>query len=229
MIIGAIALGVLMGGCGSESEAKRIDGPRAEESVSRAAVSPGGKTDPAPAEANVPKHPTSEGTPPPAAPKLSKFYRVFKDGARIDPAGKPMLLVFGQPRDPYTEAFRKDVAENPELAKEIRADVTPIYVDARSEKRHKFMHNGQLMDVDTKTLVSIYHIDATPTMIFADKTGQSIFIVPGYMPPRQFLVTLRFVKEGVWKGKDRKNGEVYKALKAYYERHGIDVGKKEKK
>ncbi|ADV46606.1 thioredoxin family protein [Nitratifractor salsuginis] len=160
------------------------------------------------------------------APKarLSKFYRIFKDGAKIAPEGKPMLLVFGQPADPYTQKLQADVVEHPELAEAIREDVTPIYIDALAQKRHKFMHNGEAMEVDTKTLVGIYHIDATPTLIFTDEKGRSIFIVPGYMPPKQFEVTLQFVKEGAWKGKDRKNGEVYKALKAYYDAHGIKVG-----
>ena len=61
-----------------------------------------------------------------------------------------------------------------------------------------------------------------------DDKSQSIFMVPGYMPPKQFEVTLQFVKEGAWKGKDRKNGDVYKALKSYYEAHGIQGGKGKK-
>ncbi len=161
----------------------------------------------------------------PAAPILSAFYTVFKDGAQIAPEnGKPMLLVFGQPADPYTRKFQNDVIHTPSLAQAIQSITTPIYINAAAEKRHKFMHNGDMMEVDTKTLVSIYHIDATPTMIFTDTKAQSIFIVPGYMPPKQFAVTLQFLKEGVWKGKDRKNGGVYAALKNYYNAHGIQVG-----
>jgi thioredoxin-related protein len=114
------------------------------------------------------------------------------------------------------------------LAKAIQKSTTPIYINAASAKRHKFMHNGELMDVDTKTLVSIYQLTATPTLIFTDDKAQSIFVVPGYMPPKQFEVTLQFLNEKVWEGKDRKNGEVYTALKAYYEAHGVKVGEAKK-
>ncbi len=188
------------------------------------------------AAAPAPKQ-TETATTPPAAqtpkaaplPVLSKFYEVFGDGAQIAPQnGKPMLLVFGQPADAYTQKLQTDITDNPELAKTIQELTTPIYINAAAEKRHKFMHNGDMMEVDTKTLVSIYQLTATPTLIFTDEKGQSIFVVPGYMPPKQFEVTLQFLKEGAWKGKDRKNGEVYEALKSYYDAHGIKVGKAKK-
>ena len=214
---------LLLSGCGeNKTEARALKEPApAVQETQKATVST--------SEASVAgkKERSAQATAPKAdAPKaqLSRFYRIFGDGASIDPKGKPMLLVFGQPADPYTQKLQKDVVENDSLAKAIQEDVTPIYINATAQKRHKFMHNGEAMEVDTKTLVSIYHIDATPTLIFADEKGQSIFIVPGYMPPKQFEVTLQFVKEGGWKGKDRKNGDVYKALKAYYESHGVQVG-----
>jgi thioredoxin-related protein len=60
-------------------------------------------------------------------------------------------------------------------------------------------------------------------MIFMDEEGKSIFVVPGYMPPKQFMATLDFVASGEWKGKDRKSGEVYDALKAWYLSHGVAI------
>ncbi len=244
------AAALLMGGCGNSTKEAKV--------VAEAPVAKPAKSAPAPETATpgtatpqttTPKVPTGKAvprtkapeaqTPAPAAaakapkaapiPVLSKFYEVFSDGAQIAPKdGKPLLLVFGQPADPYTQKLQTDVTEDSELAKAITDTMTPVYINAAAEKRHKFLHNGDLMDVDTKTLVSIYHLDATPTLIFMDDKSQSIFMVPGYMPPKQFEVTLQFVKEGAWKGKDRKNGDVYQALKSYYEAHGIHVGKAKK-
>ena len=160
--------------------------------------------------------------------EVSKFYTIFKDAAKIAPNGKMMLLLFGQESDPYTQKLKQEILESDLLSKRLKNEITSIYIDARGTKLHKFLHNGELMDVDTKTLISIYNIDATPTLIFADKEGSHIFMVPGYMPTKQFLVTLDFLKEGVWRGKDRKNGDVYKALRQYYEEHGIAIkGKKQ--
>lgn len=159
--------------------------------------------------------------------EVSRFYTIFKDAAKIAPDGKPMLLLFGQDSDPYTQKLKQEILDSDVLAGRLKQEITSIYIDARGAKLHKFLHNGELMDVDTKTLISIYNIDATPTLIFADKEASHIFMVPGYMPTKQFLVTLDFLKEGLWKGKDRKNGDVYKALKQYYGDHGIKIkGKK---
>ena len=159
---------------------------------------------------------------------LAKTYIIFKDGAKIAPEGKPMLIVFGQSNDPYTIKMQEDITSNNKLAKSIKDNLTPIYINASENKVHKFMHNNELMDVDTKTLVSIYGVHSTPTLIFIDENGKSIFAVPGYMPPKQFLATIDFVKEKKYLGKDRKKGEVYEALREYYISHGIEVKKAKK-
>jgi thioredoxin-related protein len=216
---------ILIGGCsGTTKEAKEIATPPAQHETAApetAQAEPTGAAAP-----NDAVHATSAAQP---SAELSKFYTIFKDGAQIAPeGGKPVLLVFGQPADPYTRKLQDDVVTHADLAQAIRETVTPIYINAAETKLHKFLHNGDMMDVDTKTLVSIYHLDATPTLIFMDEHAQSIFTVPGYMPPKQFAVTLQFLKEGAWKGKDRKNGEVYEALKSFYEAHGINVSKKAK-
>ncbi len=236
------AVALLIVGCGNSTkeakvitETKAVATPAIRASVAKKTeVAPPVTSKTAAPEKPVvqtPKTPVPVAKAPKAAPipVLSKFYEIFSDGAQIAPKdGKPLLLVFGQPADPYTQKLQTDVTEDSELAKAITDTMTPVYINAAAEKRHKFLHNGEMMDVDTKTLVSIYHLDATPTLIFMDDKSQSIFMVPGYMPPKQFEVTLQFVKEGVWKGKDRKNGEVYQALKSYYEAHGIQVGKGKK-
>lgn len=169
---------------------------------------------------NKKSEPTKSEIPSPA---VSKFYTIFKDSAKISTDGKEMLLLFGQDSDPYTQKIKDDIIGDEALAKKIKEAVTPVYIDARGQKRHKFQHNGEMMDVDTKTLVSIYNVTATPTLIFADSEASHIFVVPGYMPPKQFLVTLDFVEKKLWKGKDRKNGEVYETLRKFYEENGVEI------
>jgi len=156
-------------------------------------------------------------------PEVSEFYKIFKDSAKIATEGKELLIMFGQDSDPYTRKIKDDIVSDTELSEKIARVVTPIYIDARGQKSHKFQHNGEMMDVDTKTLVSIYNVTSTPTLIFADIEASHIFVVPGYMPPEQFKVTLEFVEQGLWRGKDRKNGEVYTELKKFYKEHGIEI------
>ena len=154
---------------------------------------------------------------------------VFKDSFSLEPKGKYMLIVFERDGCPYCAKLNLDIHNDKKLHDELKNEFSVYSIDAMKNRMHKLLHEGKPMDVDTKTLIDIYQVNSTPTLIFADKEGKSIFIVPGYMPPKQFKVTLDFVKSGLWLGKDRKNGEVYKALKEFYEKNGIMVGKKSTK
>lgn len=154
---------------------------------------------------------------------------VFKDAVKIAPEGKYEITIFETNNDPYSAKLKEDIYNSKSLKSRLKNEFTTYSLDARNNRMHKLQHEGKDMDVDTKTLISIYNVTVTPTIIFSDKKGKSIFVVPGYMPTKQFLVTLDFVKEQKWLGLDRKNGDVYKALKNYYLDHGIDVSKKTKK
>jgi len=151
---------------------------------------------------------------------------VFKDSAKIAPNGKYMIIIFESPECPYCMKMENDIFNTKDLKDELKNEFDTYTLDATKNRLHKLEHEGSLMDVDTKTLIDIYGVTSTPTLIFADKKGKSIFVVPGYMPKEQFLVTLKFVKEQKWLGLDRKNGDVYKALKNYYIDNGIMKDKK---
>lgn len=224
--VGTVLLSaLLLVGCG-ESTAKEVVQETKQEALPQKEVM--NATAAAPQVSATAKKATAKaagGTKTAAAPhpEVSSFYTIFKDAAKIATDGKEMLLLFGQDSDPYTQKIKDDIVSDKALAQKISEVVTPIYIDARGQKRHKFQHNGEMMDVDTKTLVSIYDVTATPTLIFTDSEAGHIFVVPGYMPPKQFSVTLDFVKQKIWKGKDRKNGDVYAALKKFYEAHGVEI------
>ena len=153
---------------------------------------------------------------------------IYQDNFSLNPKGKYMLIIFETDECPYCAKLNLDIHNDKKLQDELKKDFSVYRLDAMKNKMHKIPHEGKTMDVDTKTLIDIYQVNSTPTLIFTDKKGKSIFIVPGYMPPKQFKVTLDFVKSGLWLGKDRKNGEVYKALKEFYEKNGIMVGNKKK-
>lgn len=151
---------------------------------------------------------------------------IFKDVAKIEPSGKQMILVFGTNTDPYSDRLKADIAASKELQTKIKDEFSSYYFKAHENLRHKQFHEGQLLDVDTKTMIMVYGIQATPTIIFTDENAKAVIVVPGYIPTKQFLVTMDFMQSGEWKGKDRKNGEVYQALKDFYIKNGIDVLKK---
>ena len=156
----------------------------------------------------------------------SVVQNVFKDVAKIAPDGKQMIIVFGTNTDPYSDRLKADIEGSVDLQKRLREDFSSYYLKAHQNLRHKQFHEGELMDVDTKTMIVVYGIESTPTIIFTDKNGKAVLVVPGYIPTKQFLVTMDFMSEGKWKGKNRKNGEIYEALRNYYVENGIDVIKK---
>ena len=149
------------------------------------------------------------------------FYGTFKDTAKIAPHGKNMILIFGTNTDPYTMKLKEDIYKSKDIQKRLKNNYSSYYFKAHNNLRHKLYHEKELMDVDTKTMISIYNVTATPTFIFSDKENKAILVVPGYMPAKQFLVTMDFIDSNKWQGKDRKNGDVYKALKEFYIKKGI--------
>lgn len=151
----------------------------------------------------------------------------FKDSAKIGSNNKLMIVIFGTNTDPYTDRLKADIQNSTELSQKIKNDFSSYYLKAHENLRHKLFHEGEYMDVDTKTMISIYGIDSTPTIIFADKQGKAVLLVPGYMPTEQFLETIKFMESNKWENKDRKNGEVYEALKQHYIENGISILKKQ--
>ncbi len=157
------------------------------------------------------------------------IHSVFKDIAKIFPDGRYMLMVFGANTDPYSDKLKEDIKNSKKLSDLLKNKLSAYYLKAHENKRIKLFHEGELMDVDTKTMISIYAVKATPTLIFTDKNAKAVVVVPGYMPTKQFIATIEFMESKVWEGKDRKNGEVYEALRDFYISKGIDVKKKAKK
>jgi len=152
-------------------------------------------------------------------------YSVFQDTAKIGPKGNYMVLVFGTNTCPYCMKLKEDIFKSEKFQNRLKNDFSSYYLKTHENLRHKLFHENEYMDVDTKTMISIYGVQGTPTIIFTDKAGKAVIMVPGYMPTKQFLVTLDFMDSKKWMDKDRKNGEVYQALKDFYIEKGIKVNK----
>ncbi len=151
---------------------------------------------------------------------------VFKDSAKITSNGKYVVLIVDSNSCPHCLKLKKDIAGSKELRERLAKNFTTYRLGVEDPKLHELEHEGEFTKVDTKTLISIYGVQNTPTIIFIDKKVKSIFLVPGYMPVKQFLVTLDFVEQKGWKGLDRKSGKIYDALASFYQKNGIAVKKK---
>lgn len=213
-IVSIITASILLTGCGEKTdEAKKIEKPTI---IKKDQI-----------EKNVEKKTEAKQEAKSVYTKYDSVVEdVFKDVAKIAPDGKQMILVFGTNTDPYSDRLKADIKNTPDLTKRLKEQFNSYYFKAHENLRHKQFHEGEMMDVDTKTMIAVYSVTATPTIIFTDDNGKAVIVVPGYMPPKQFLITMDFMAEGKWKGKNRKNGEVYESLRDYYIDNGIDVKKK---
>lgn len=207
----ALALSLLLTGCNSDS--------------SKAMVVNESKTQNIQAKAAVKQEPVEREVQNVAKEAAAVVYDVFQDTAKIGPKGKYMILVFGTNTCPYCMKLKEDIYQSKEFQNRLKNEFSSYYLKTHENLRHKLYHEKEYMDVDTKTMISIYGVQGTPTIIFADKDGKAVIMVPGYMPKKQFLVTMDFMESNNWEGKDRKNGEVYQALKDFYISKGIKVSK----
>jgi len=146
---------------------------------------------------------------------------VVQDNSKISSNGKYGLIIFSSASCEYSNKLKGEILENEKLKTRLSDDFSTFSLSVDSNKMHSLDHQGEMSQVDTKTLTDIYGIQATPTLIFMDKETKSIFVVPGYMDPKQFEATLDFVESKRWEGVNRQTGDIYKELKQFYIKEGI--------
>lgn len=145
----------------------------------------------------------------------------FLDNFNITANGKNIVLIFGSKDCIYCNMLKKDIEAIDELKNRLGKEFSLYYVSTDNVSQHTIIHNGEPMAADNKLLANIYGVSGTPTIIFLDTTGKSIFTVPGYMPKSQFLTTLDFVKQNKWVNLERNSQAMYDNLKSYYIQKGI--------
>ncbi|MGL2905054.1 SoxW family protein [Helicobacter pylori] len=145
---------------------------------------------------------------------------IFSDNKSISPNDKYMLLVFGRNGCHYCERFKKDLKNVKELHDYVKDHFSAYYVNISYSKEHSFKvgdkdkNDEKEIKMSTEELAQIYAVQSTPTIVLSDKTGKTIYELPGYMPSTQFLAVLEFIGDG--KYQDTKNDKDFiKKLKAY--------------
>ncbi len=154
-------------------------------------------------------------------PKKYDLSSIVQDNSKISSNGKYGLIIFESSACKYCDQLKDDILASKILKTRLANDFSTYTLSTDQNKMHLLDHQGETSQVDTKTLMDIYGVQATPTLIFTDKHTQSIFIVPGYMGPKQFEATLEFIDSKRWEGVNRKTGDIYKELKQFYIEKGI--------
>jgi thioredoxin-related protein len=156
-----------------------------------------------------------------ATPKKRDLSNIVQDNSKISSNEKYGLIIFESSTCKYCDQLKDDILASDILKNRLANDFSTYTLSIDTNKMHQLDHQGEMSQVDTNTLKDIYGIQATPTLIFTDKQTQSVFVVPGYMGPKQFEVTLEFMDSKRWEGVNRKTGDIYKELKQFYIEKGI--------
>ncbi|WRF50526.1 thioredoxin fold domain-containing protein [Helicobacter pylori] len=145
---------------------------------------------------------------------------VFSDNKSISPNDKYMLLVFGRNGCSYCERFKKDLKNVKELRNYVKEHFSTYYVNISYSKEHDFKvgdkdkNDEKEIKMSTEELAQIYAVQSTPTIVLSDKTGKTIYELPGYMPSTQFLAVLEFIGSEEYQ-KATSDKDFIKKLKAY--------------
>ncbi|AFI06495.1 SoxW family protein [Helicobacter cetorum] len=143
---------------------------------------------------------------------------IFRDTKFISPNDKYMLLVFGRNGCSYCEKLKNDIKNVKELHDYIKEHFNAYYINISYSKLHNFKvgtkNDTKEIKMPTEELAQIYGVQSTPTIVLSDKTGKTIYELPGYMPSTQFLAVLEFIGNEEYK-KVKNDKDFTKQLKAY--------------
>ncbi len=145
---------------------------------------------------------------------------IFSDNKSISPNDKYMLLVFGRNGCSYCERLKKDLKNVKELRNYVKEHFSTYYINMSYTKEHDFKvgdkdkNDEKEIKMSTEELAQIYAVQTTPTIVLSDKTGKTIYELPGYMPSTQFLAVLEFIGSEEYQ-KTTSDKDFIKKLKAY--------------
>lgn len=117
---------------------------------------------------------------------------VFLETQNITTENKPYFLVFGANGCLYCDRLKAVIKEDLEIKDTIKKNFTPYYINLSYSKKHNvdFLHK----ELSTAKLGQIYGVRSTPTLVFLNANGDTLFVYPGYMQRDRFMATLEFLQ-----------------------------------
>jgi thioredoxin-related protein len=117
----------------------------------------------------------------------------WDEGLRLAAAtGRPVIV------DVYTDwcgwcrRMDHDVYSRPAVSDYLRSRYVTIRINAESNTAARYEGRATTYE----ELAQRFRVSGYPTTIFLRSTGAHMANVPGYLPPDQFLLLLRYVAEG---------------------------------
>lgn len=153
----------------------------------------------------------------------NKIDLYFKDNSRIILNNKDSIIFFVKDTNTNSVKLKEYITNSKILQNKLTKEVNSYYINMNKNKKHTIFYKNEKLDIDSKTMASLYNIDTVPTLIFLDMNNKEIFSLIGEIGKEQLIATLDFIKEKLYKNKDRKSGEVYNSLIEYYKKNAITI------
>lgn len=119
---------------------------------------------------------------------------------------KIALLIFGKNNCVYCDKIKDDIKANSELKAFLQAHFLPYYINTSYTKIHALHFTDSTQELSTNALMDTYVKSAmrpTPTLVFLDTQGKSVFELPGYVNPKVLLHILEYIQSKQWQEKDK--------------------------
>lgn len=130
---------------------------------------------------------------------------LFGDTAHITSDQKFVLLIFGKNNCQWCERLKEDIKSNYAIQEALLKDFKSYYINLSYSKLHYLNFDGKKSQKETSQLSATYNIRPTPTSVFLDSQGETLFIWPGYLSPEQMQLVLKFITtKGYENPKDRQ-------------------------
>lgn len=123
---------------------------------------------------------------------------VFNDTSIIDiKPDKQTLIIFGKNNCTYCEKLKDDIKQQDSLKELLQTHFNTYYVNVSYTKPHN-LHFSTDSKLDSQELIEHYvksPLRPTPTMVFVNEDGKSIFEIPGYLPLDSMIQVLSFIAQ----------------------------------
>lgn len=117
---------------------------------------------------------------------------VFLETQHITTQDKPYFLVFGTNGCLYCDKLKALIKQDSTIKQTLKNNFSSYYINLSYSKKHNVDFLNK--ELSTIKLGQIYGVRSTPTLVFLNANGDTLFVYPGYMPKDRFVATLEFLQ-----------------------------------